>query len=221
MEVRNPAKWKWHFSKAIHRCQCKSFCVSPWTNYMVWKDQRDSRWKWGVSAPGTQQRMSRAGGENSLTLCVFSWFVETFAETGLQELQMCEMTWGDTKMSKASNGLRMLYCPVPGQALQLMLHILPGHHLCLDVGQVFLMREGEESKNFRGRKWKILISTHSLLCVLRYQVVWEAQRDRCSLLLCICTTFSSENDYLLFGTFGNKTVQMRLLTLPGTNASSL
>lgn len=53
--------------------------------------------------PGTHshsRRMSRAGGENSLTLCVFSWFMETFAETCLQELQMCEMTWGDTKMSK-------------------------------------------------------------------------------------------------------------------------
>lgn len=32
---------------------------------------------------------------------------------------------------------------------------------------VFFVREREESKTFRGRRWKILISTHSLLCVLR------------------------------------------------------
>lgn len=50
--------------------------------------------------PSHSRRMSRAGADNSLTLCVFSWFMETFAETGLQEFQMCEMTWEDTKMSK-------------------------------------------------------------------------------------------------------------------------
>jgi len=48
--------------------------------------------------PSHSRRMTRTGGENSLNFfCVFSWFMEICAQTGLQgELQTHEMSLGDT-----------------------------------------------------------------------------------------------------------------------------
>lgn len=97
-----PCKWKWHFPKALRSCQYKPFCVSPWTHQVVWKAQGSTSEEYLL--PGTHshgRRMTRANGENSLTLCVFSWFMEIFTETGLQgEPQTHDMSLGDTKMFK-------------------------------------------------------------------------------------------------------------------------
>lgn len=165
---------------------------------------RLSGWKWGVSAPWNsfpQQKDLKSWWWKQFDIMCFLMVRgdlcrNMFARTPdvWDDLGGHYNDQAQNVSAQASTVLRMLYCPVPGQALQSVLQILPGHHLCLDVCLGLLMRQGEESKTFRGRRWKTLISTHSLLCVLRHQVVWEAQRDRCSLLLCICTTLSSEND---------------------------
>lgn len=60
--------------------------------------------------------------------------------------------------AQASIGLRMLYCPCARQALQPMLQILPGHPLCLYVGQCFLWGKGSRTKPLEVKNEKFLLA---------------------------------------------------------------
>lgn len=131
---RNPAKWKWHFPKALHSCRYKPFRISPRTHHVVWKAQAGGGWKRGVSAPWNsfpQQKDDKSWWWKQFDfLMSFPMLHGDLHRNGFSrrtpdtwdELGGCQNVQAQDISLQRSTDLRSLYSPVPGQVLQPTLH---------------------------------------------------------------------------------------------------
>lgn len=197
--LRNLAKQKRRFSKALHSWHYKPFCISPWFRHVVWKAQADGDGSEEYLLPGTHSHgrgIMRPDGENCFTfLCVFSWFMEILTQTGLQgEPQTCDTSLWDVKMSKSRIYLPKYprdwdCCTARCQARNYSPHCtdpLWSSALCECIPGILNEWKEGKVKPSEMEVEKFIISICSLLCVLRHQS--RKPRGGCSLFLCICNT---------------------------------